>query len=1215
MMRALTRDLRTFHPHYYIPPLGYMATTPENYLEILKASYDYEPQPDAEDELAIKEDQLLFLLEKTDDDWWKVKVKLESQDEEGPSGMVPSAYVEPAQHISVVKALYEYEPNAEGELSLEEDEVLYVFAKDDDWFLVQSQKEGGRIGYVPGNYVEETSAEGEGESAVAASPPAGVDLSKLVIPESPPKPAYTDPTELVNRSKAKVPAGPVETWSISEVDKKGKKKKGTLGVGSGSMFFASESDKTPVQKWQATDIQSTRLEKGKHVHVEVSGPNAAELHFHAGSKEVAEAIIAKLQEVRTDAKISGDAIVPEVLAPPERPRSAAKAVHFDNSEPAIIPSREEEDAEEIEEEPAEEEDALGAGERAVVLYDFSADGDDEMSVHEGETLLVLERDTDEWWKCRNAHGTEGVVPANYLELVPGSGGPQASIAVQDDRAAREAETAAARAEAERREQELSEKKEKERKKAEADQRAKAAAAAAEADRRKREQEREKQREKEKEREAQAAAEERQKQKQKEKEKRDSGSEGSSSRSSKANGESSRSSSDRRRPPAENTRIWHDRTGQFRVEAAFLGYANSKIRLHKSNGVIIEVPSERMSAEDMRYVEKIMAKQQVSSSSRRDSDDEPLSERRKSLQPEPRSTSQLPKKGPTIDWFEFFLNAGCDVDDCSRYAHSFDRDKIDEALLPDITEGTMRSLGLREGDIIRVKKHIDQKYSKPGSASTSKAEQLRRDEELAKQLQAEENSGTARGQPPNLFAAPNGQLKNNVRRGRPQPTKSVPSTVDLQSISSASDQIQRSGTPLVASPVATSGTPVPVPSQTSPAPAATPASGFDDDAWTNRPSSTKPTPSQAPTRAASVPPAAAPPAVAPAAPAAPPPAPTPPVPPASAPPQQSTGSGLANKTEADIFDQLARLAQIRTQSPALATRPAVISPPTVVSPPPSGYHSGLGVGSSPAPMAQHLQAQQTGMLPPPAINGPRGPLAPLPINQSLLQPLVPTPTGYGGGFVPTRPTSSPFQPSPSPSFLTAQPTGFVGSSQPLGPQPTGFQPSPTGFQPQPTGFQPQLPAFQSQPTGYQSQPTGFQPQSTGFQPQPTGFQPQPTGFQPQALSSQPTGLPMGGFGGIGGQVNGLPSFQPNNSFSPIQSNPTGFNPGFGQLNSAAPQPQSQSSASTNPANVFAQMKSGTFGGDNNAEPQNPAKYDALRPQPTGWVNGYQGAGGYGGYGYQ
>jgi actin cytoskeleton-regulatory complex protein SLA1 len=38
----------------------------EEYLAVLKASYDYEPQSD--DEIAIKEGQLLFLLERVDDE-------------------------------------------------------------------------------------------------------------------------------------------------------------------------------------------------------------------------------------------------------------------------------------------------------------------------------------------------------------------------------------------------------------------------------------------------------------------------------------------------------------------------------------------------------------------------------------------------------------------------------------------------------------------------------------------------------------------------------------------------------------------------------------------------------------------------------------------------------------------------------------------------------------------------------------------------------------------------------------------------------------------------------------------------------------------------------------------------------------------------------------------------------------------------------------------
>lgn len=54
---------------------------------------------------------------------------------------------------------------------------------------------------------------------------------------------YVDPADLVAATVDKAKADDIQTWSVSEVDKKGKKKKGTLGVGNGALFFASESDK------------------------------------------------------------------------------------------------------------------------------------------------------------------------------------------------------------------------------------------------------------------------------------------------------------------------------------------------------------------------------------------------------------------------------------------------------------------------------------------------------------------------------------------------------------------------------------------------------------------------------------------------------------------------------------------------------------------------------------------------------------------------------------------------------------------------------------------------------------------------------------------------------------------------------------------------------------------------------------------------------------
>jgi hypothetical protein len=462
-------------------------------------------------------------------------------------------------------------------------------------------------------------------------------------------------------------------------------------------------------------------------------------------------------------------------------------------------------------------------------------------------------------------------------------------------------------------------------------------------------------------------------------------------------------------------VWHDRTGQFRVEAAFLGFNNGKLRLHKVNGVIVEVPAERMSSEDLRYVEKMTQRQSRApqTSKRISEDDVPLAIQH----PKANKDRAPPKKGPQVDWFDFFLEAGCDPDDCTRYASAFDRDKIDEAVLPEINEETMRRLGLREGDIIRTRKHVEKKFPKPKPQPTTS--------------EPRKSSGPA----PNLFSAPDGSLKANApRRGRPSPKGSLPTAVDMNAISAVPDHVASTGSPLAASPAALS------PVQAPPRGSSTQANGFEDDAWTNRPSSTKPvatSPSPAPARAPSAP-----------LPSAAPPAPTPPPAPAlsattttSAPPAQviatpSTGS-LANVTDADIFAQLARLGQLKTASPAPSPA-ASVSPP--VASPPIGFQNGLGMGSSPAPIGQHLQqqqqsqqqAQQNMLQSPgqPAYNGPRGPFAPVPSNQSLLQPLVPTQTGFSG-FVPTRP--SPQMTSP---FQGGQPAGFSPSPQPMMSQPTG-----------------------------------------------------------------------------------------------------------------------------------------------------------------------------------
>lgn len=314
------------------------------------------------------------------------------------------------------------------------------------------------------------------------------------------------------------------------------------------------STQTPVQKWQTSDIQSSRIEKNKHVHIDIAGPNPISLHFHAGSKDLAEEILKKLESSKALASApspSSPEAGPSVSRPAgaeiERPKSAApKAVHFDTAAPVIIPDEVEGEEEpeptlhsdyeyhepepvpvpEPEHEPEPEPASNVArvihddGEPAVALYDFTADGDDEITIHEGEPLLVVDKDSDEWWKVRNEHGEEGVVPAQYVEarsspyisysfpnlyffqLASGETASSAAVIEEPEvdlelSASQAAEEVAAREEAEREQRAERERLEKERKrKQEAEVRARAAAASAEAERKRREKERERQKEKE-----------------------------------------------------------------------------------------------------------------------------------------------------------------------------------------------------------------------------------------------------------------------------------------------------------------------------------------------------------------------------------------------------------------------------------------------------------------------------------------------------------------------------------------------------------------------------------------------------------------------------------------------------------------------------------------------------------------------------------------------
>ncbi|KYK53927.1 hypothetical protein DCS_08300 [Drechmeria coniospora] len=163
-----------------------------------------------------------------------------------------------------------------------------------------------------------------------------------------------------------------------------------------------------------------------------------------------------------------------------------------------------------------------------------------------------------------------------------------------------------------------------------------------------------------------------------------------------------------KPELTKVRAWTDRSGSFTVEAQFLGLKDGKIHLHKMNGVKIAVPITKMSRADLGYVESATG---ISLD-----DDRPLADVKTAKSAEKNRLSEV---GATVgksenidyDWFEFFLACEVAVGLCERYAQAFARDSMDESVLPDVNATILRTLGLREGDIIKVMRKLDAKYGR------------------------------------------------------------------------------------------------------------------------------------------------------------------------------------------------------------------------------------------------------------------------------------------------------------------------------------------------------------------------------------------------------------------------------------------------------------------------------------------------------------------------
>lgn len=176
-------------------------------------------------------------------------------------------------------------------------------------------------------------------------------------------------------------SGSYHLYNISEmVTALGKKKKmpTTLGLNTatGNIIIAPEKSKDgPQQEWTAEKLTHYSIE-GKHVFMELVRPSKS-LDFHAGAKETAQEIVSALGEIAGAVRAEGLREVIEAGAGSSRGQK-----------------------------------------KGQVLYDFMAQGDDEVTVALGDEVIIIDdTKSEEWWMVRRLkNGKEGVVPSSYVEI-------------------------------------------------------------------------------------------------------------------------------------------------------------------------------------------------------------------------------------------------------------------------------------------------------------------------------------------------------------------------------------------------------------------------------------------------------------------------------------------------------------------------------------------------------------------------------------------------------------------------------------------------------------------------------------------------------------------------------------------------------------------------------------------------------------------------------
>lgn len=673
------------------------------YIGVYHAVFDYAAQTD--EELTMTAGDILYLLEKSDvDDWWSVKKRIlpvGDEEVEEPVGLVPANYIEEAPVLRSAHALYDYEKQTEEELSFKEGDTFQVYdLNDPDWILVGDASHQ-HFGFVPSNYID-TSA------PVTASAPA---MTPQVFSLPPKHPSQMKRDEEPESSPVKEREQPVSAAhdDYEEAPPKPQRPNTNTSFHSGEDELSLDDEQAPPMPSRpgpsaattqtsvnrelavADNIQdytaSENLGDQNHSYDgefftwyidEVEGRKKRPVVFSIGKGM----IITKPNTQNTKKlRLKSASTLDQVWRIRDLKDYSNEKKHLfleltnpdtslelhtglkDVAEAIVSILADLKGAEEARglREVAQASKASTSDRNrkvGILTYDFQAQGRDELGAKEGDEVYILDQSkSKDWWMCEKVlNGRKGVIPSSYIEIVGTSNLDKMTDGIQR-----------------RKSQKAPKGKVVERK-----------------PRRRSRDERERIRESD--------------QRHREKAGHGHDDEGKSL------------------PNYHRLRTWIDSTGSFKVEAEFLGFVDGKIHLHKTNGVKIAVSASKLSLEDLEYVEK------VDGTSLAVYKEKIVQTPKKSEEPRSRSATAVinnvsPTKGkspkssipaqsdPEYDWFEFFLQCGIEIGNCQRYTINFNREQMDDKILEDINPSLLRTLGLREGDIIRVMKFLDKKFDR------------------------------------------------------------------------------------------------------------------------------------------------------------------------------------------------------------------------------------------------------------------------------------------------------------------------------------------------------------------------------------------------------------------------------------------------------------------------------------------------------------------------